>query len=264
MSATPIIVPTDNAEKNQADDDRPDENPIIDAVVEPSVDISDVVSKTRPFKDLSAPIVEAIVEGAECREYAAEQTVFSMGQFDGADAFIVASGKMRVSVIDSETGAVIVDEIGKNAAFAVDLTFCGAENEVFSRLAVTAEENLVLISIDAENLRTLAGQRPSLMRNLATYFAEELGVRRFNALSAEAAPEQRVFTELLKFVERDGVSGLWRVPQMPKHRELADLAGVDEAVAANAVANLIQEGVARREYPGLVVLDMGRFNELAG
>ncbi len=51
---------------------------------------------------------------------------------------------------------------------------------------------------------------------------------------------------------------------MPKHRELADEAGVEEALTAGAVASLIQQGVARRDYPGLVINDMARLNELAG
>jgi hypothetical protein len=50
---------------------------------------------------------------------------------------------------------------------------------------------------------------------------------------------------------------------MPKHRELAERAGADEAAAASAVAQLIQQGVARREYPGLVIADMAGLARLA-
>ena len=68
---------------------------------------------------------------------------------------------------------------------------------------------------------------------------------------------------LLECVARDPLSGVWRIEKMPKHRELADRAGVDEASAAGAVASLIQEGVAQRDYPGLVINDMSRLNTLA-
>ena len=59
------------------------------------------------------------------------------------------------------------------------------------------------------------------------------------------------------------MSGGFCIKRMPKHRELADEAGVEESFAANAVATLIQEGVARREYPGLLIDDMSRLNQLA-
>lgn len=271
MSATPIILPAPGAQDEKTEGDaasEKDEAPLVEAetVVDPDAPIvlSEAILAASPFTDLSDKIISAIEEASSLREYAAGQTVFSMGQYDGADAFVVARGKMRVSVIDAETGSVIVDDIGEGRSFAVDLTFVEGEKSVYSRLAVTAEEDLALVFIDAEALRTLAGQRPSLMRNLAQFFAEELGERRFNAMAAEAAPQQRVFAELLKFIERDGVTGLWRVQRMPKHRELADLADVDESIAAGAVATLIQEGIARRDYPGLIVEDMTRLNELAG
>ena len=51
---------------------------------------------------------------------------------------------------------------------------------------------------------------------------------------------------------------------MPKHRELAERAGVEEAEAASAVAALIQDGVARRDYPALVINDIRRLSDLAG
>ena len=189
--------------------------------------------------------------------------MFSLGQYDGVDAFVVAKGRLRVSVINAETGAMMVDDIAQGRSFAIDLTFCGADLDVFSRLSMTAEEDLLLVSIDAEALREVAGQRPSLMRNLAQYFAQELGARRFQSLAAQAAPQQRVCSELLRFVQRDDVSGEWRIEQMPKHRELAEMADVDESIAAETVAMLIQEGIARRDYPGLVILEMARLNELS-
>ncbi len=257
MSATPIILPATTDKDEAIDVD-------VSPVAADSTDIVSAIAAARPFSGLSDKIVDAVAQSAVARSYSAGQTVFSMGQYDGADAIVVARGVMRVSIIDAETGSVVVDDLGPNSAFAIDLTFCGAENSVFSRLSVTAEEELTLVFIEAEALRGLAGQRPSLMRNIARYFAEELGARRFNATTAQAAPQQRVFAQLLKFIERDNVQGLWRVPQMPKHRELADLADVEEGIAAGAVATLIQEGIAQRDYPGLIVNDMARLNELVG
>ena len=226
--------------------------------LQPSV----IVAKTPPFAGLADPIIQAICEGAELRDYPKGQTVYSTGQYDGGDFFVVAKGQLQLSLIDSETGDVLVEEFKENSLVGLDLTFNGEENEMFQRLSMTASENLVLISLDSEVFRALAAQRPSLMRNLAIHFSGELAARRFTTVAAEAAPEQRVYIELIKFVERDGVNGGWRIEKMPKHRELADCAGVEEHVAASAVARLIQDDIARRDYPGLQVVDMDKFNEL--
>ncbi len=257
MSATPIFMPA-----------TPDEDDVIDVeaspLVDDEIDIAGAIAAAAPFSGLSKAIIDAIVENSIARHYGAGQTVYSVGQYDGGDVFVVANGKMRVSVIDAESGSIMIDDFVAGGSFAVDLTFTGDENTVFQRLSVTAEKDLSLVMIDAEALRSLASQRPSLMRNLARSFATELSARRFNADAVQVAPQQRVITELLKFIERDEIAGVWRVPKMPKHRELADLADVEESVAAGAVAALIQEGVAQRDYPGLIVNDMTRLNQLAG
>ena len=257
MSATPIILPATMNNDEVIDVD-------VSPVVEKNFDLLSVIAGVKPFAGLSDPILRSISETAVVRRYAAGQTVYATGQFDGGEIFIVAKGLMRVSVIDADTGSVVVDDLGPNSAFAIDLAFCDPESSVFSRLSITAGEDLTLVFVESEALRGLAGQRPSLMRNIAHFFAEDLGARRFNATAAQAAPQQRVYSQLIKYVERDEISGSWRVPQMPKHRELADLANVDENIAAAAVASLIQDGVAQRDYPGLVVNDMTRLHELAG
>jgi len=230
---------------------------------EPSDDLTQSLTALPLFQDLSDAILDSIRESADCRRYDAGQTVYALGQYDGGEFFAVISGRMRVSVTDSETGAMLIEEIGAGAIFAMELALCGASADAFQQVSVTAEDELVVLAIDAEAFSSLAGQRPSLMRNIAMHFAGELAARRFKNMIAEAAPAQRVFSVLLKFVERDSVTGEWRVPRMPKHRELADEAGVEEAVTAGAVATLIQEGVARRDYPGLIIDDMNRLNELA-
>ncbi len=231
--------------------------------VSPGDDSLESLAKIPLFLDLSDVILDVIRENADWRRYSAGQTVYSMGQYDGSEFFIVVSGRMKVSIIDSETGAMLVEEIDPNTVFAMELIFSDTASEAFQQVSVTAEDDLCLLAIEAEAFRSLASQRPSLMRNIAMHFSGELTARRFKNMAAEAAPEQRVFSVLLKFVERDAATGEWRVPRMPKHRELADEAGVEESITAGAVANLIQEGVARRDYPGLIIEDMSRLSQLA-
>lgn len=239
MSATPIMLPASKDDFSQS-------------------------LETAPlFKDLSEAILKNVCEFGECRRYGAGQTVYSSGQFEGDEFLLVTSGHMRISCLNAETGAILLDEVGANDIFAMELAFCDTSRDAFQQISATAEDDLTLVAFDNEAFSALALQRPTLMRNTAKYLAGELSARRFKPVEAKAAPEQRVFAALLKFVERDSISGAWHVPHMPKHRELADEAGVEEALTAGAVASLIQEGVARREYPGLVINDMSRLNELA-
>ena len=240
MSATPIMLPA------------------------PYEDCAQTLSRLPLFRDLSEPILKSICEHSDIRRYSAGQTVYSLGQYDGEEFFVVMEGRMRVSITHPDTGAMLIEEIGPNSIFAAELAFSEIKNDAVHRISVTAEEELCLIAIDVEEFRALAMQRPSLMRNIVIMVADELAMRRYQHVTPETPPEQRVFAALMKFVERDGVTGEWRVQRMPKHRELADDAGVDESVTASAVATLIQEGVARRDYPGLVIEDIARLNKLAG
>ena len=158
---------------------------------------------------------------------------------------------------------MMIDNIGEKGVFGLEIALADVAPDLFQQIAVNAESDCDLIVLDAAEFKSLAANRPSLMRNIAVYLSELLVAQRFRALTPQTAPEQRIYAALLECVSRDPISGLWRIEKMPKHRELADRADVDEAAAAAAVATLIQEGVAQREYPGLIVNDMARLNQLA-
>lgn len=215
------------------------------------------------FQGLPGKVMATIFGSADVRDYTAGQTIYALGQYDGSELFVVLSGVVRVSVLDPVSGSMYIDEFNENGIFGIESALRGEVDEAAQRLSVTAQENTTVASIDADMFRKLASQRPSLMRNIALHFAAEITSVRYKAMSVEAAPEQRVFAALLELVKRDGVVGEWRIAQMPKHREIAEQTGVDETEAANAIASLIQDGVATRDYPGLVIQDMQRFNQLA-
>ena len=170
---------------------------------------------------------------------------------------------MRLSVLDIENGSMQIEILPSSTIFGLEAALSERPAEEFQRLAVNAEDDVELLAIDASAFRDLAVSRPTLMRNIATHFAAELSVMRFKTMPIEAAPEQRVYAALLQHVVRDGVANSWRVEKMPKHRELADQAGVEEADAASAVARLIQESVAQRDYPGLLIQDLEALKKLA-
>ncbi|MEM9013834.1 MAG: Crp/Fnr family transcriptional regulator [Pseudomonadota bacterium] len=218
--------------------------------------LDEILQEISPFSDLPDAVRAALCENGVARRYAAGQTVFSIGQYDASEFFVVVSGLMKVAALDADSGAMMVEEVGPKTIFGLDIVMSGLTMDVVQQMAVTAESDLHVVMFDAEEFRALAGQRPSLMRNLADMFAKQLVTVRFRANTGQTAPEQRVYAVLLENIERDAVTNEWRIPRMPKHRELAERAGVDDSVAASAVASLIQESIARRDYPGLVITDM--------
>ncbi len=234
---------------------------IEDGDIEQSV--AALIEKIPPFEDLPQPVRAALAAAADRRRYNTGQTVFSTGQYDGAEFFVVIAGRLKVTVIEADTGAMLIEEFGVNSVFGLELAMSARGADVIQKMAVTAETDLELVAFETDAFRTLAAQRPSLMKNLAFCFADALATTRFKANATQSAPEQRVYSALLEHIERDAVTGAWLIAKMPKHRELAEQAGVDETVAAAAVASLIQEAIAHRQYPGLVIEDMARLNQLA-
>ncbi len=230
-----------------------------------SVDESIVASlaSIAPFQDLPDAVLSLLCERSERRSYSAGQTVFSLGQYDGGEFLVVLSGGLRISVADPTNGAMLIEEIGPHHIFGLEIAIAEPDPSSFEQITINAAVESDVIVIDAAEFKALAGERPSLMRNIAGFLAEQLAAVRFKTEAAQSAPAQRVYAALLNCVERDRVDGRWRIRKMPKHRELADRAGVDEAGVAEAVAALIQKGVAQREYPGLIIRDMQAFNRLA-
>lgn len=224
-------------------------------------DISGALALAAPFKGLSEAILKAVAAAAEARRYAAGETAFAPGQFDASWFLLVISGRLRVSSGDPQTGAVFIEEIAEGEFFGLVEAVLGEERACPETLTIEAEGDVEAAAFDAAEFRALVAQRPSLARNLMLYFAGTLA--RIRARREDGSSLRRVLSALMAYIERDAVSGEWRVPRMPKHRELAEKAGADEADAARAVARLIQEGVARRDYPGLVIEDMALFNQMA-
>ncbi|GAB4517783.1 MAG: hypothetical protein Kow00133_02380 [Amphiplicatus sp.] len=227
-------------------------------------DLAAALTEASPFADLPPAVIKAIAKISQARAYGAGEAVFSLGQYDGDEFFLVKSGRLKAASADSRSGALVIDELPAGAFFGLAETVGGEDAASGGRqLTLTAETDATVVAIDAAGFRAVVAQRPSLTRNLMLYFARRLAAATQAGPVHDSAPERRVFAALLEYVERDAVSGLWRIPRMPRHRELAEKAGADEAATAGAIAQLIQEGVARRDYPGLIIDDIAELNRLA-
>ena len=157
---------------------------------------------------------------------------------------------------------MVIERLNPGQVFGLAAAVAAAEDSA-GAVTMTAEEDTSLVAIDAAAFRELVAQRPTLTRALMQHFARALSGAPLASVAADLSPERRVFAALLEFIERDAVRGDWRIPKMPKHRELAERADVEESIAAAAVAQLIQDNIARRDYPGLVIENMTQLNRLA-
>jgi CRP-like cAMP-binding protein len=233
------------------------------AVASEETDFSERLAASPLFEDLPRPVLKAICETAERRRYAAGETVYSPGQYEGGEFLLVSEGRLKATFADSGASAMLIEEIGPGNFFCLAVEMSGDSDQPTEGLTLAVETDSEIIAFNTEAFRAVASRRPLLMRNLMLHFAREIRRAGSQPAAAELSAERRVFAALLGYVERDAVSGEWRVARMPKHRELGEKAGADEAATANAIARLIQDGIARREYPGLVIDDISGLNRLA-
>ncbi len=216
-----------------------------------------------PFADLPDAAMKAIEDIAETRTLAPGETLFALGQYDGGQFFVVRSGALKISYADPHSGAMVIEKAPARAVYGLAAAVHGEPHASHAAVTIGCDEATEIVEINAEEFRSVIAQRPSLTRVLMQHFAKML-VEATSATEADdASPERSVYAALISYVERDAISGAWRIARMPRHRELAERAGVEEMVAANAIAHIIQEGVARRDYPGLIVDDIGELHRLA-
>ena len=223
----------------------------------------DSLAGFQPFQDLSAPVLSAIESMADLRDYKKGETLVSQGQYEGEVFFVVASGQFNTTKMNPQSGAMIVDQAEAGDTIGLSIALCEDGNEISLNMTISAKTDGKVYIIDSQEFRDIISNRPSLAKSVLFYLAEKVVDRQFSSIEFSGAPEQKIYKTLLDMIERDELSGFWHIPNMPKHRNLADMSLVAEEDAANAVAVLIQNGIAKRQYPGLVIEDMQRLNKLA-
>lgn len=219
-----------------------------------------VIASAAPFRELPASVISALAAATNRRSYPAGETIFAIGQFDGSEFLIVAKGKVKAARADG-AGGMFFEYLHEGDTYGLPSAVLEECRRNTPLATLSAESDCQILVIDGETLKQAVENTPSLAKGLMLHFAFLLA----GAVGAaeESSPERRVCATLLTLVERDAVRAEWRIPRMPKHRELAEKSGVDEVDAANVVAVLIQSGVARRLYPGLVIEDIAQLNRLA-
>jgi CRP-like cAMP-binding protein len=214
---------------------------------------------TPPNPFLALDLVAALPPRTQARlaphargfDIAAGDTCDALGQ-DGLVLFVLA-GRLRVSAC-TDGRIAYVDLAGGAAAGLVEAVMgrsCGPR-------AVLALEDSHIVVLPAAPLLAAVAASAAASFALARRLAGALA-----AAEGSDDPLQRVFRDLLRATRPLG-EARWTVDPLPRHRELAERAGVAEEAAAAAVAHLVRLGVARRRYPALDIEDREALRALAG
>ncbi|MEO0397959.1 MAG: hypothetical protein AAF224_00890 [Pseudomonadota bacterium] len=225
------------------------------------------LNATPPFDRLTAETVAILQDTADERQYEDGETIAAAGQFDGSEFLVIRAGAVNIAAADPDTGAILLERVSapgviglaqavalSNAPSALDVSTVDSEQ------SLTAAGAVVLSAVETAAFSERLVGVPEVTQSLMRYFAAALAQRPMT-INPDGGGEQRVYGLLVEAAER--IDGVWRINTMPKHRELADSAQVSETIAANAVARIIRDGVAVRDYPALEIRDMGTLRRLA-
>jgi len=216
--------------------------------------------KSDLFGSLTASRRREIAARFSTRALAAGETLFAVGDYDGSEAIIVNEGVLNVHVFDVVLNEVIVRTVGAGGGVGFEHALAAAA-DIAGKISIIAETDATVAIIGADDLVALLHEDAGAAAAVATHFAERILE---SARDSVLGPEERIVCELIALFQPDPETrGGWRIERMPKHKAIAEKAGVDEAAVASVVAKLVRDGLVERDYPGLVVKDYQAFRRRA-
>ncbi len=204
--------------------------------------LADMLSAHALLSGLSASSLRRLQTVAQSCRLAAGETS-NAAESEGMALFVTA-GAIRASwLVD---GRIAFQDVAAGGAFGLIDALLDRTPHPVSLLAICDCDVIVMPAATA--LGAIKSSAPAAMA-LATHLARTLEIA-----STGADPLQLVYRDILRAAKPMG-EARWTIDPMPRHRDLAQRAGVGEEEAAAAVANLVRLGVARRRYPALDIED---------
>lgn len=202
-------------------------------------------------------------EGAMTRHFAAGETVYTIGQNEGVDLYLILSGKARLTTMSENGGGMSVESLGENDMLGLEWAMGDFRAEAM-KTGLAAETDLDIVLAETDIVRQAVRKSPKFARQVLEYFAARLLSEKSENANGTDEVRSRIYDILLGLVERHPDNPeIWHIPVMPKHRELSEQAGASEQEAAEIVAGLISSGAVRRNYPGLIIEDYARLKSIA-
>lgn len=219
------------------------------------------------FCHLSDDILMTLAARMEERSFEEGGVVFTAGQYEAEDIYCCLEGSARL-ILTGPDGTIRRRAIEAGTAVGLDCVLAGAPETALSLgLEATSDARFLLIHADAVREAVSASHATCLMllREIARERLQDHGIGVNGARGAMA----KLCQVLLSLAERaEGQAGAidahWNITAMPRHRELAALAGTEEKIAAEGIARLIGMGVLKRAYPGMLITDHTALMDMAG
>ncbi len=214
------------------------------------------------FVDLPIPVLEKIATASERRTILANETLYTIGQYDAFECIAICTGSVRITRASRINGDMSIEVVEAGGVIGLDMVL-GDNRDVGSAIAIEAIEETSFIGIESDALLEAISNSVEANAGLVRYFAGVSIKHSFGEADAIGA-QRRIFSALLALVERAELpTGGYYIAEMPKHRELAEIAGVTDVEAAEAVATLLRQGIATRDYPGLKIENYLALEKLA-
>lgn len=211
---------------------------------------------TLPQRELSLLAVECA-----WRMVSPGEILLNIGQGDTLDGVtFVVRGGVRLARSLGDGGRIVYTDVNAGGQFGEMSAFGIAESD----LTVVAREEGLVATLAEDRFLELLSREESVSRSLLCQYARLLRANEASATAGsgraplEGTGAQRVYGELLALAEphkdEEGRECL-RIARLPRHRELAARVDTTEEVVARAIADLVRDGIAVRDYPGLIVGD---------
>lgn len=210
------------------------------------------ILRLKCFEQASDEMLDQLVPLTDYESYAAGDTVLSMGQFDGSLLIGLVDGKAQLTKTGATAGDLDMEVVTGGRLIGLSSALSHQQNTPLP-ISMVASTHIDVVMIETEGLRRLIRSHVDLAAMLVRFFAQEV-VRLEAPDDDQIGPERRVFRQILSLVRREGER--FYIPEMPRHAALAEAAGVSDRAAAAAIATLISDGIAQRDYPGMDIISM--------
>lgn len=126
--------------------------------------------KSVPFFSLLDDEETAVLASqVEVKTFAARQRIYKAGE-PGTHAYVVVSGKARITTVDEDQQDVVVDEPGKGDFFG----FASMLEQTAHHTTAVAEEESVCIEVSRDDIATLLQRKPMAGMDLLTTLGHQI------------------------------------------------------------------------------------------
>jgi CRP/FNR family transcriptional regulator/CRP/FNR family cyclic AMP-dependent transcriptional regulator len=204
------------------------------------VDLVELLRRSSLFVELAPNELEALARAAEQREFARDEVIFAMHErADGL--FVVASGRVKVSIPSTEGKEIIIATLGPGQIFG-EMALIDDEPRSASVVAQLATSTYRIRRFEFERL---LDSHPGIARKLLRELS--LRLRRANA-QMESLVTLDVVGRLARFLidlaRQHGqlLGNGWVAVRRPTHQDIANSIGTTRETVTRLMSDLEQRG----------------------